>query len=72
VLFRSKTGLEKAGVKIASAEVSMIPQTTVKLDGKQAEQMIKLYEELEDKDDVQKVYANFDIDESVLMKLSEG
>jgi transcriptional/translational regulatory protein YebC/TACO1 len=69
---RIRTALEKAGVKIASAEISMIPQTTIKLDGKPAEQMIKLYEELEAHDDVQKVFANFDIDESLLMKLSEG
>lgn len=69
---RVRTALEKAGVKIASAEVSMIPQTTINLVGKQAEQMIKLFEELEDHDDVQKVFANFDIDESLLLKLSEG
>jgi YebC/PmpR family DNA-binding regulatory protein len=66
-----RTALDKAGIKFATAEISMIPQTTVKLEGKQAEQMIKLYEELEDHDDVQKVSANFDIDESVLLKLSE-
>jgi YebC/PmpR family DNA-binding regulatory protein len=67
-----RTTLEKAGVKFATAEISMIPQTTVKLDGKQAEHMIKLVEELEDNDDVQKVFANFDIDEAVLLKLSEA
>jgi YebC/PmpR family DNA-binding regulatory protein len=67
-----RTALDKAGIKFATAEISMIPQTTVKLEGKQAEQMIKLYEELEDHDDVQKVSANFDIDESVLIKLSEA
>jgi YebC/PmpR family DNA-binding regulatory protein len=67
-----RTTLDKAGIKFATAEISMIPQTTVKLDGKQAEQMIKLFEELEDHDDVQKVFANFDIDESVLLKLSEA
>jgi len=68
---RIRTALERGGIRIASAEVSMIPQTTIKLEGKQAEQMIKLYEELEDHDDVQKVFANFDIDESILIKLSE-
>jgi YebC/PmpR family DNA-binding regulatory protein len=67
-----RSGLEKAGAKIAAAEMAMIPQTTIKLEGKQAEQMIKLMEELEDLDDVQKVYANFDIDESVLEKLTGG
>jgi YebC/PmpR family DNA-binding regulatory protein len=67
-----RTTLEKSGIKITSAEVSMIPQSTVKIDGRQAEQMLKLYEDLEDHDDVQKVFANFDIDESTMLKLSES
>ncbi len=67
-----RAGLEKAGVQMASAEITMIPQTTVKLDEKHAEQMLKLYEALEDLDDVQKVHANFDIDESIMEKLSEA
>jgi transcriptional/translational regulatory protein YebC/TACO1 len=50
----------------------MKPQTTIRLDGKNAELMLKLYEDLEDHDDIQKVYANFDIDESIMMKMSEG
>ncbi|MDZ4184468.1 MAG: YebC/PmpR family DNA-binding transcriptional regulator [Desulfuromonadales bacterium] len=49
------------GLKWESAEVTMIPQTMVKLEGKRAEQMLKLMEKLEDYDDVQNVYANFDI-----------
>jgi YebC/PmpR family DNA-binding regulatory protein len=49
------------GLKWESAEVTMIAQTMVKLEGKQAEQMLKLMEKLEDYDDVQNVYANFDI-----------
>jgi len=49
------------GLKWESAEVTMIPQIMVKLEGKQAEQMLKLMEKLEDYDDVQNVYANFDI-----------
>jgi YebC/PmpR family DNA-binding regulatory protein len=49
------------GLKWESAEVTMIPQTMVKLEGKQAEQMLRLMEKLEDYDDVQNVYANFDI-----------
>ncbi len=67
-----RTALENDGVKIATAEISMMPQSTVKIDGKQAEQMLKLYEDLEDHDDVQKVFANFDIDESTMLKLSES
>jgi YebC/PmpR family DNA-binding regulatory protein len=67
-----RSTLEKDGIKIAIAEISMIPQSTVKIDGKQAEQMLKLYEDLEDHDDVQKVFANFDIDESTMLKLTEN
>jgi YebC/PmpR family DNA-binding regulatory protein len=67
-----RTRLEKTGVKFAQAEMTMKPQTTIKIEGKNAEQMIKLYEDLEDHDDVQKVFANFDIDESELLRLSEG
>ena len=52
-----------------TAEVTMIPQNTVKLEGKQAEQMLKLMEKLEDNDDVQNVYANFDISEEELQNL---
>jgi len=49
-----------------SAEVTMIPQTTVQLEGKQAEQMLKMMDKLEDNDDVQNVYSNFDISEEEL------
>jgi transcriptional/translational regulatory protein YebC/TACO1 len=41
----------------------MIPQTSVQLEGKQAEQMLKMMDKLEDNDDVQNVYSNFDISE---------
>jgi YebC/PmpR family DNA-binding regulatory protein len=51
------------GVEPASAEVAMIPQNYVKLVGKEANQMIKLMEALDDHDDVQHVWANFDIEE---------
>lgn len=63
--------LEEKGVEMTSAELTMTPQSTIKLEGKQAEQMIRLYEALDEHDDVQKVYANFDIDESILEELSE-
>jgi YebC/PmpR family DNA-binding regulatory protein len=53
-----------------SAQLSMIPQTTVKLEGKDAEHMLKLMEQLEDSDDVQHVYANFDISLKEMEKLS--
>ena len=51
------------GVEPASAEVAMIPQNYVKLQGKDAQQMLKLMEALDDHDDVQHVWANFDIEE---------
>jgi len=62
--------IEKKSIPISTAETSMVPQNYIKLDEKQAETMLKLYEALEEHDDVQKVYANFDIDESVMAKLA--
>jgi YebC/PmpR family DNA-binding regulatory protein len=56
-----RESLVKAGFKSDSAEVTMIPQTMIKLEGRQAENMLKLMDRLEDNDDVQNVYANFDI-----------
>lgn len=61
-----KKSLEDAGVVLEVAEITMIPQTYVKLDGKEAHQMLRLVEALEDNDDVQNVYANFDIPEEIL------
>jgi len=49
-------------MKPISAEVAMVPQNLVKLEGKQAQQMIKLMDVLEDQDDVQHVWSNFDIE----------
>ena len=54
--------LEAAGLAMEAAELTMIPQTTVKLTGKEARSMLKLMDAMEDHDDVQNVYANFDID----------
>jgi len=59
-----KTALEKQGFTYSMAENSMIPKDTVPLEGKKAEQMIRLMEALEDNDDVNKVYANFDISDA--------
>ncbi|WP_306532945.1 YebC/PmpR family DNA-binding transcriptional regulator [Geobacter sp.] len=64
-----REALEKAGFAHESAEVTMIPQTMVKLDGKNAENMLKLMDRLEDNDDVQNVYANFDISTEEMEKL---
>ncbi|MBI2411681.1 MAG: YebC/PmpR family DNA-binding transcriptional regulator [Deltaproteobacteria bacterium] len=52
---------ESAGLKPSSADISMIPKTTVKVTGKPVQQVLNLLEELEDLDDVQSVFANFDI-----------
>lgn len=57
-----KEALEKAGIKPASAEIGMIPQNYIKLTGAEAQKMLQLVEALEEHDDVQHVYANFDID----------
>jgi transcriptional/translational regulatory protein YebC/TACO1 len=51
------------GIEPATAQVSMIPQNYVKLEGKPAQQMVKLMESLEEHDDVQHVWSNFDISE---------
>ncbi len=60
--------LESQGLEWETAEITMIPQTMVQLEGKPAEQMLKMMEKLEDYDDVQNVYANFDISEEELEK----
>ena len=67
-----KRALDSRGLKYIEARISMIPQNTVRLDTGRAEQMLKLMEKLEDNDDVQNVYANFDIPDDVMEKLSEG
>ncbi len=63
-----KEALEKANIPISSAEVSMLPKNYVVLDEKAAEQMVRLMDNLEDHDDVQNVYANFDIPDNVAEK----
>lgn len=65
-----KKKTEEAGFKPNYAEVTMVPQTTIRLAGKEAEQMLKLMEGLEDSDDVQKVFANFDIADEEMERLS--
>jgi len=59
-----KETLEKKGLPLALAELSMIPTTEVRLDARKAEQTMKLMEALEDHDDVQHVWANFDFEET--------
>ena len=61
-----KESLEAQGVKVDVAQFDMEPSTTVRLEGKRALQMIRLMDAFEDHDDVQNVWANFDIDEEIL------
>jgi len=56
--------IKKAGIESQLAEISMVPQNYIELTGSDAKQMMKLYDAIDDNEDVQKVYANFDIDES--------
>lgn len=58
--------IQRHDLTVASADLAMIPQTTLQLAGKPAQQMLRLMESLEDHDDVQKVFANFDIDDGEL------
>jgi YebC/PmpR family DNA-binding regulatory protein len=62
--------LKEKGIEPETAQLSMIPQNYVKLEGKPAQQMIKLMDVLDDHEDVQNVYANFDIEESELADVS--
>jgi YebC/PmpR family DNA-binding regulatory protein len=59
-----QSAIKSAGIEPQMAEVSMVPQTYIKLEGSSAQTMLRLMEAIEDHDDVQKVYANFDIDEA--------
>jgi len=66
-----REAMEAKGVTIGSAEVTMIPQNTTQLDEEGARKMLKLMDNLDDHDDVQKVYANFDIPEDIMEKLGD-
>ena len=62
--------LNNNNIEIAASNLGQIPQNYVKLEGKQAQQLLRLMEELEDHDDVQNVWANFDIDEEEIAQYS--
>ena len=59
-------------IKVESAEILLVADNTVKVDGKDAENLLKLMEILEDYDDVQKVHANFEIDDKELARMEAG
>ena len=63
--------LQQAGVETASAEVTMLPKNTVELDKDGAKKVLRLVDALEEYEDVQEVYANFDIPDEILEELSE-
>jgi YebC/PmpR family DNA-binding regulatory protein len=62
--------LEQAGIATESAEIAMVPKNTVKLEGKNAQAMLRLYDVLEEHDDVQNVYANYEMDEAEIEDLA--
>ncbi len=64
-----RDAIEAAGIAMLSAELTMLPQSTIPVEGGQAKQVLALLEALEELDDVQNVYANFDIPESVMAEL---
>ena len=65
-----KRAVDGAGIKCIEAKVSLIPSNTVELGEAKAASMLKLMERMEDNDDVQNVYANFDIPDAIMEKLS--
>ena len=67
-----KEALESTGFTPASAEIQMLPQTTVEVSGRDAQTVLKLFEALDDHEDVRGVYANFDISEEELQKAAEA
>ncbi|HHS49760.1 MAG TPA: YebC/PmpR family DNA-binding transcriptional regulator [candidate division Zixibacteria bacterium] len=62
----TKKALESAGITIETSELTQLPQNFVKVEGKDAEKMLKIMEALEDHDDVQNVFSNFDIDDETI------
>ena len=65
-----KKAFEKENIKYSHAELTRVPQNSVTLDEKTAERVLKLYELLEEHEDVQQVFGNFDISEEIMEKLS--
>jgi YebC/PmpR family DNA-binding regulatory protein len=65
-----RDSIAKKGLTVESSDLTMIPKNTVKIGGKEAEQMLRLMDMLEESDDVQNVYANFDIEEAEMERLA--
>ncbi len=67
-----RDAIVKAGITPDSAEIGMVPKSFIKLTGSQAQQMLRLMEAIEEQDDVQHVYSNFDIDEKEIQSAVAG
>jgi len=65
-LEKTKKVLEEKGINISETSLAMLPKSTIKLEGKDAENLLKLMDGLEDEEDVQNVYSNFDIADEVI------
>jgi len=61
-----RQALERQGMPVLEARVDMVPQSTVKVEGKEAAAVLRLIEALEEQDDVQSVYSNYDIADEVI------
>ena len=70
-LVKVKTAIEAASIPISLAEITMLPKNYAPVDEKQAEQIIRLIEALEDNEDVQNVYTNFDVPEEVISRVEK-
>lgn len=66
-----RKALEATGITVGAAEVQLVPSTSVALDAETARKMLKLMDNLEDNDDVQNVFANFDISDEIMAELGE-
>ena len=64
-----KEALEREGLPIEEAEITLVPKNTVRVEGDKAEKVLKLMDALESLDEVQKTYANFEIPEEVMASL---
>lgn len=65
-----RDALEEAGFEIKNADLTMVPTTTVRLEGQPVQQVLRMMDQLEDHDDVQNVYANFDIPDDEIARLA--
>ncbi|MGB9877843.1 MAG: YebC/PmpR family DNA-binding transcriptional regulator [bacterium] len=66
-----RRAFEREGIKVSSADLTMLPKTTVRVEGKEAMAILRLMELLEEQEDVQRVYANFDIPDEIMSAASQ-